>query len=124
MLSDINLGVGEKSINTSYQYLQENVADVYGELAYLKKNGFSEESIKTVQSDIDVRIQDQIDLQKEHPNYGSNFDSHDTASSLKTLNTMLKDPGLKEKISHMSASKYDDLAKGCGTVVEKSIHIY
>lgn len=110
--SDILLSSNEKSINTSYQYVQENFADVYGELAYLKKNGFSNENIEHLKEDIKTRINEQIELKKSHPEYGENFDSHDTAKSLNTLLTILKDDKLRGFVANMSVQNYAVLAKG------------
>lgn len=107
--SEILLNTSEKSTKTSYDFVQENFADVYGGLAYLKYNDFSNDSIEHIKSIRNARLAVSILEDKEH---GENTDSHDTAKSLSILIGMLEDGETLNKIKQISNPvEYSNLAK-------------
>lgn len=98
------VGLGE---NTSRKFVQENIADTYAELAYMKLNNFNDESIAQLKEDLKLRM---ADAQKINE-LGKNLDSHDTCASLQALVDIVSDPKLKENLRILPGQYFDDLSK-------------
>lgn len=109
--SDIKFSSQENGINTSYQFVHENFGDIYGELAYLKVNGFTKENINHIKEDLKTRIEDQNKLKIEHPEFDSHFDSHDTTVALSNLVKLLENENTKNALEKMPANQLDSVAK-------------
>lgn len=106
--SEIKFNLNDGSINSSNQFVQENFADTYGSLAYLKMHNFDKESIDDVKHDMKIRSIDSLKITKT---YGENWDSHDTTASLNKLIKLIDNPVSLEKIKHLNSSQYVELSK-------------
>jgi hypothetical protein len=108
----IQLGGKNGDLNNNYQHIQENIADTYGELAYLKRFGFTNQNIQHLKLDIQTRLQDQKKLSSEYSKlYGSHFDSHDTVQSLQTLLRLVENQTTRQQLESISGNDIDLIAK-------------
>jgi hypothetical protein len=96
------------SHNTAFFFVHENFADLYGELAYLKKHNFDKDSIDGLKHDLQLRIDlDTYTTSK----LGIHADPHDTIQSLTTLLNLVTNEDLKKQIYSLSGEKYDLFVK-------------
>lgn len=98
------VGIGE---NTSRKFVQENIADTYAQLAYMKLNNFNDESIAQLKEDLKLRMDDA----KKISELGKHLDSHDTCASLQALVDIVSDSKLKENLKILPGEYFEDLSK-------------
>lgn len=94
--------------NTTFSFIHENFADVYGEFAYLKVHNFDKDSIAFFEHDIDLRRN--LDIYTTSK-LGINADPHNTVNSLNTLLELVNNIDTKEILKQLSGENCDKLVK-------------
>lgn len=104
----LQLSGNQKNINTNEEFIQENIADAYGELAYMKLHNFDSQSISDLKMDLKSRISDNNKLEYKNGKY---TDSHDTVKTLETLLDLVSDSKIKKILQELPGQAFDGLAK-------------